>query len=310
MDHYKIAHISDLHICSLKELGIDEILNQRILGYLSWRMHRGNVHRDEVLSALQQDVHTLSPDHTVVTGDLTHLGTPRQFKMAQKFLHALGKPTGITVIPGNHDAYIRTAWEQTFALWEDYMAPDESLPGADVLIGNGSAWPSLRVRGETAIVGVSTSRPSAPFFATGSVGHSQLQRLENMLQDLSRQQLFRIVLIHHPPAAGVVGWRRRLTDAPAFRDVVGRCGAELVLHGHVHRTCFTHLSTPDGKVASISVPSASALSQNPERRARYHVYHVSRTSKGWDVMLSVRGYSMEDKEFRAEGEPRPLRFNI
>lgn len=304
---FRIAHISDLHMCALEELDTREILNKRILGYLSWRLHRKNIHRNEVLTALLQDLQTLNPDHTVITGDLTHLGTPRQFEMAGQFLHALGKPADITVIPGNHDAYVKTDRDNTLALWSDYMVSDQNPHHPDEAKDDDMEWPSLRVRGSTALIGVSTARPSAPFFATGRVGRIQLQRLENILQSLGRQNLCRVILIHHPPAAGVVGRRRRLTDAAAFRAVLKRCGAELVLHGHVHRTSITRLSTPAGRVASISVPSTSALSQKEKRRARYHVYHVSRVSTGWEVMLSVRGYSQKDNKFKAEGKPGLLK---
>ena len=100
---FTLAHLSDPHMCSLKDLRAHELMNKRILGYLSWRLHRNAVHRDDVLTAMVQDLHALNPDHIVVTGDLTHLGTAGQFQMAQQFLHNLGPPTAVTVIPGNHD---------------------------------------------------------------------------------------------------------------------------------------------------------------------------------------------------------------
>ena len=299
---FTLAHLSDPHMCSLKDLRAHELMNKRILGYLSWRLHRNAVHRDDVLTAMVQDLHALNPDHIVVTGDLTHLGTAGQFQMAQQFLHNLGPPTAVTVIPGNHDAYIKTAFNDTFVKWAAYMTSEGNNPPDKAPATTPIEFPSLRVRDRVAIIGVSTSHPSAPFFAVGSVGRSQLQRLEQILEKLGRQQVCRIVLIHHPPVSGIVKWRKRLTDAAAFRGVIKRCGAELVLHGHVHRSSFTHLGTPAGRAAVISVPSASALSGNDERRARYHVYHIDQSSQGFDIKLSVRGYSIKKNQFIAECE--------
>ena len=299
---FTIAHLSDLHLCSLKDLRAHELMNKRILGYLSWRLHRNSVHHDDVLSALVEDLHTLNPDHIAVTGDLTHLGTAGQFHMAQQFLHRLGPPTTVTVIPGNHDAYIKTDWNDTFAKWAAYMASEGEKPPDEAPATGRIEFPTLRVHGQVAVIGVSSALPSAPFLAVGSVGRSQMQRLEKILKELGRRQVCRIVLIHHPPVNGVVKWRKRLTDAASFRAVIKRCGVELVLHGHVHRSSFTDLHTPAGRAAVISVPSASALSENDARRARYHLYHIEQSSQGFDIKLSVRGYSVQENRFRAEGE--------
>jgi 3',5'-cyclic AMP phosphodiesterase CpdA len=299
---FKLAHLSDLHLFSSQDLNLTELLNKRMLGYFSWRLHRHAVHRDDVLAALVRNLHALNPDHIVITGDLTHLGTPSQFRMAQQFLNRMGLPAKVTVIPGNHDAYVKTAWKETFALWADYMISDEKTSLPQMRTNLPVEFPSLRVRGRVAVIGVTTARPSAPFLAVGSIGPTQLRRLEKMLNELGRRQLFRVVLIHHPPVSGVVKWRKRLTDAAAFRTVVNRCGAELILHGHVHRKSFTYLNATVDQVPVISVPSASALSQNPERQASYHVYHINPSSRGFNIKLSVRGYSAKKNQFIAEGE--------
>jgi 3',5'-cyclic AMP phosphodiesterase CpdA len=297
-----LAHLSDPHFCSLKNLRIHELLNKRILGYLSWQLHRKSIHHSDVLTALTQDLHNLNPDHIAVTGDLTHLGTAGQFQMAQQFLNRLGLPDKVTVIPGNHDAYIKTAWDDTYAQWAAYMASDENNPPDEAMRTPAVQFPSLRIRDRVAVIGVSTAHPSAPFLAVGSIGQNQMQRLEKLLQTLGRRHVCRIVLIHHPPVGKVTKWRKRLTDAADFREVIRRCGAELILHGHVHRSSFTFLETPAGRAAVISVPSASALSDNEERRARYHVYQINASSPGCDIKLSVRGYSKENNRFVEEEE--------
>ena len=182
-------------------------------------------------------------DHIAVTGDLTHLGLPQEFREAATWLARLGKPEAITVVPGNHDAYVRESWRETFAQWSAYMRGD----GAGETNGPDDAFPSLRIRREVALIGLSTARPSAPFLATGRLGERQLQRLDRMLAQTAGSGLFRVVLLHHPPAAHTVRWRKSLLDGAALRDVLARHGAELVLHGHAHFSAATYLDAARGR---------------------------------------------------------------
>ncbi len=299
---FTFAHLSDLHLISPGDLSTSELLNKRILGYFSWRLHRHVSHRGEVLSTLLRDLKAMHMDHIVITGDLTHLGRPIEYSRALKFLQQLGPPSDVTIVPGNHDAYIAVDWQQTYALWNRYMSGDSistSGPGAE---NRKPEFPVLRIRAQTALIGVSTALPSAPFFATGKVGQKQLQKLEKLLIESGRQGLFRVVLIHHPPVPGVVQWRKRLRDAEHFRSVVKRCGAELVLHGHVHRRSITQLETAHGQIPVISVSSASALGRKSDRRARFHIYRITFAGSGWKMQLTAYRFSGRQKQFIPESE--------
>ncbi|MGE5310892.1 MAG: metallophosphoesterase family protein [Nitrospirota bacterium] len=294
-DTFVLAHLSDFHLGFPDGVGVRELLNKRVLGYLMWRLRRRAEHRPEVLGALVSDLRDMRPDHTVVTGDLTHLGLPAEFLRARQWLSALGPPSQVTVVPGNHDAYVRDAWGRPVAQWADYMVSDGvSLPDPMAPLG---LFPTVRVRGPFAVIGVCTARPSLPLLAVGTIGRAQLARLEKVLETTSRQDLYRIVLIHHPPVPGTVTWHRRLTDSAAFREVLARQGAELVLHGHAHRTSMHHLSTPAGKVPVIGVPSASTLGRTAGRGSRYHLYHLRRGDHSWDLRIAVRAYPFNEKSY-------------
>lgn len=289
---------------------VRELLNKRVYGYLSWYLRRRAEHRDEVLSALREDMRSAHPDHVVLTGDLTHLGLPSEFLEARELLRSLGPPSKVMVVPGNHDAYVATAWERTFRLWSEYLAADadQKSPGAGGEDPR-AFFPTLRVRGPVALIGVSTAHPSPPLLAIGSIGQEQLEKLADILDDTGRRHLVRVVLIHHPPVPGAVPWRNRLTDQEAFHALLVRHGAELILHGHAHRTCTGHLETPWGKVAAIGVPSASALGRTVRRRARYHLFRLLRTGEAWEMHLTVRVFSPTERRFVDEGEqqvPLPL----
>ena len=212
----------------------------------------------------------------------------------------MGGPERITVIPGNHDTYVKTNWQQTLAHLRAYMLTDGAEIEENPASGIESLYPSLRLRGRIALIGVCTALPTAPHLATGTIGKHQLQKLETILADIAGRNLFRVLLIHHPPAPGTVSWRKRLTDAPALETLLGRYGAELVLHGHAHTCDLNKLEIPDGHVTVIGIPSASALGRSAQRRARYIIYHITPRASGWHLRLEVRIYTPDKNRFVVE----------
>ena len=178
-------------------------------------------------------------------------------------------------------------------LWSEDLRSDDPAGALE--------FPTLRVRGELALVGVSSAVPTALFLATGRVGKAQLGRLERRLAALRDAGLCRVVLIHHPVTQGAISKRRELRDAPALRALLARVGAELVLHGHGHRTLFASLPGPSGEIPVVGVRSASDATDRPEKRAQYHVYDIERGTEGFRITARIRGYAA-DGCFAALGE--------
>jgi len=288
-DVFLLAHLSDPHLSSLIGVRPASLLNKRLLGYLSWQRHRRRIHSPYVLEALLDDLAAAAPDHVAVTGDLTHLGLPDEFSEAARWLARLGPPQAVTVVPGNHDAYVAAPFLETFAKWAPYLAADE---GAFT-----GLYPNLRVRGPAALIGLSSARPSAPFMAVGSLGRAQLKRLEELLAQTGRRGLLRIVLLHHPPVAGSIIWRKRLTDADPLARVLARQGAELILHGHAHVSLARELVAGGRRIPVLGVASASDSGSHRQRAARYHLYRFTREKGEWTLRLTVRVYSQREKQF-------------
>lgn len=290
------AQLSDPHLSSPAPVRPGDLLGKRFLGYLSWRLRRRHRHRPEVLASLVADLHAARADHVVVTGDLTHLGLPHELEQARAWLDALAPAASLSVVPGNHDVYARGAGEHTLGAWAPYCASDE---------GRDPSFPGVRVRGPAVFIGLSSARPSPPFLAVGEVGARQLDRLARVLAEARGRDLARIVLLHHPPLAEATGWRKRLVDGARLRAVLAAEGAELVLHGHTHRASIGALPTASGPVPVVGVPSASSTESEPGRRARYHLYRLTREGRGFRFWLSVRAY-VPGAGFVAEGPERPL----
>ena len=293
-----LAHLSDPHLTSLAGIRFSQLLNKRILGYLSWLRKRRFIHRREIIDSLVKDLRITRPDHIAVTGDLTHLGLSMEYAEARQWLDSLGTPEQVTVIPGNHEAYWGRNWFEKCSRWEPYLQSDTDLD----LARTANFFPSLRIRGEVALIGLCSARPSLPLLATGSLGREQLAGLETLLKQTGNQGFMRVILIHHPPLPGIVKRRKCLTDSQLFTDVLQRCGAELVLHGHAHAATVARMQTLAGTIPVIGVPSASELNPPSDHYAKYNIYQLKKAGTGWELKIRVRGYSIEKQRFVQEQE--------
>src|SRR5262249_37462270 len=154
------------------------------------------------------------------------IALPGEYPPGRAFLESLGPPHDVTLVPGNHDAYVRGAALHRERNWGDYMRGDEDA-GDEV-----PTFPFVRRRGQVALIGLSTAVPTAPLMATGRLGSAQLARLGAALDSCTG--LFRVVLIHHPPVSKPSRRFKRLVDSTELRMALARHGAELVIHGHDH----------------------------------------------------------------------------
>lgn len=294
----RFAQLSDPHLSSLEGVQASQLLNKRALGYLSWKRKRRFEHRREVLDALQRHLDMASLDQLLVTGDLTHIGLPQEFEQGRDWLRGLGSPQQVALVPGNHDACVSAPWDETFALWQDYMAADD---------GAGDSFPTLRVRGDIAFIGVSTGCPKPPLMATGTAGPAQREKLATLLQQTRERGLCRVLYLHHCPMAGFEKWRKRLTDAPQLQSLLEEHGVELVVHGHGHRAHFNELQTRDGTAPVIGVPSASALGLHGADVASYNQYEIEKNTTGWLLSVTPQHYERDSGDF-AEGKSQ--QFNL
>jgi 3',5'-cyclic AMP phosphodiesterase CpdA len=297
-ESFSLAHLSDLHLTTLENVKVPQLLSKRMLGYCSWRRKRRVIHRLDIVEALLDDLRANGPDHIAVTGDLTHLGLPDEFAEAGQWLARLGPPERVTVIPGNHEAYVGRAWDKSCVMWAPYLASNRNF---DIPKAAGY-FPSLRVIGQVALIGLCSARPSLPFLAIGSLGKKQLAGLEALLSITGKEGLLRVILIHHPPAPGTIKWRKRLIDSRTFAAIVARCGAELVLHGHAHAPTLSAMPTPLGKIPVIGAPSASELCPWSGRYAKYHIYRMRQDGINRELTMIVRGYSEALGRFTLEKE--------
>ena len=279
---FTFAHLSDPHL-ELPPVRPFELLSKRATGYASWRWRRRHIHAGEALAASVRDLKAAAPRHVVVTGDLANISTRAEFAQARDWLHELGDPADVSLVPGNHDAYVKTGWGDTLGLWAPFMAGD----GAAVPTSR-EGFPYVRRRGPVAFVGLNTALARLPLFATGTLGPSQIERFETIMRALADEDVCRVVLIHHPPQEGGAGRHKGLTDSAAFRAAIGRVGADLVLHGHNHRLQLGAIGSPVGPVPVVGVASTSAHPASKYGAGGYHLVSVQRDGAAWRFGIDVR----------------------
>jgi 3',5'-cyclic AMP phosphodiesterase CpdA len=282
---FTLAHLSDIHLGPLPRPRYTELIGKRMLGYINWQKRRRQYSREH-LDRLTADLAQQSPDHIAITGDLVNISLPREFLLARAWLETLGPPDKVTVIPGNHDAYVRLKRDPGFRSWSDYMRSNWAAGG--LMLDSGNGFPFVRRFGDIALIGLSSALPTAPLMATGRLGPEQLAAMGVLLDALREENLCRVVLVHHPPLPGMSPWKSGLHDARATRSRFLQHGAELVLHGHAHRDSLSPLATAYGPLFVVGVSSASATFRRVGRIARYNLFTIEKTNSGWHIHMRSR----------------------
>ena len=184
MTAYTLAHFSDPHLGPLPDAGWRDLANKRLSGFFSWTRNRVNIHKPEVLRLLVADLKHQAPDHVAITGDLVNISLPGEFRAAADWLQTVGTPADVTIIPGNHDAYIEMPWKESLAHWAPYMTGQHDGCETPSAPQSYADFPFVRQLGDVALIGTSTAVPMPPFIAAGRLGNEQLERLRRQLHEV------------------------------------------------------------------------------------------------------------------------------
>lgn len=281
---FRLAHISDVHLGPLPDVTYRELASKRAIGYINWQRNRRRFMHDAVLDTIVADLKANVPDHLAVTGDLVNLALDGEIDLARQWLETLGDPSGVSVVPGNHDAYVPGAFDKICRAWAPWMSGDAAAGPV-----SRTAFPYLRVRGPVALIGVSTARATAPFMANGFFEEGQAGRLGRMLDRARDEGLFRAIMIHHPPVRGAVAQHKRLFGIGRFHKTVIRHGAELVLHGHSHLPSLFFIGGRPDRVPVVGVAAGGQAPGAKHPAAQYNLIDIDGGPGQWRVRLSRRG---------------------
>lgn len=188
----------------------------RTIAHLS-DLHFGRVD-ETLLEPLRRAVMALEPHVVVISGDLTQRAKPDEFRAARRFLDTLPSPQ--IVVPGNHDVPLYNVFQRFFTplhKFRRYICADHEPDYIDQ---------------EIAIVGINTARSLV--FKGGRINHEQVEGIRAKLCALD-ERVTKIVVTHHPfdlPST----WEDNhiVGRAPMAMKMLARCGADILLAGHVH----------------------------------------------------------------------------
>lgn len=283
-----------------------DYLNKRWIGRMNLITSRRRHYHTAAFDDMVEDLNAQQIDHLICTGDVTNLALPGEFRYARERFDRLRLGTqGVTVLPGNHDAYIQEGTRHFAEVFGDYATTDDGwawpTSGEPTLADR---WPIVRVRDGLALIGLSTSQQTPWFTAYGRCGATQLARLRSALADPRLAGLCRVVAIHHPPAGKKAASAiRGLKDREDFAAVLRDCGAELVIHGHEHRNMLELLDGPSGAIEVLGVPSGTYEAKDPERTARYRIFDIQ---DGRVVGHHLRVWHRDRKVFVRDDHEAPL----
>jgi 3',5'-cyclic AMP phosphodiesterase CpdA len=299
MRDVKLAHCSDLHLLSHDGARWLDLANKRWIGAMNLLSNRSRHYHVAAFEDMVADINQQGIDHVLCTGDVTNLALRQEFAFARdkfdRFAHGIAN---VTVLPGNHDAYVAEGIPLFAEMFGEFATSDAGWGWAaeDCAPGDDLRWPIVRIRGELALIGVSTSRATPWFTAYGRVGEAQLERLGRALSDPRLAGKTRVVAIHHPPAGPRARSRiRGLRDHEAFAQVIAAHGADLIVHGHEHRDMTEELAGPSGPVPVRGIASGTYFHNKPDRTARYRIFEISSGT----IRDSVRVWNRDERAFAA-----------
>ena len=252
-------HLSDLHFRASQAYNANVVLKALLT---------------DVQERIQQD--GLRPDFIAVTGDVAFSGQPQEYKLAAEFLDKLLSVTGVPqeqlfLVPGNHDvdrklvtaraktigagltdrdklhtflttdqqrelifkrfkAYARFVNSYLGQRFDDehyYYVRRWNMDGRQIaVLGLNSAWlcGSDKDKADGLLIGERQARAALEQTESASL---------------------RIALFHHP-----FDWLREFDQNDSATMLVDQC--HFILHGHLHLTAATQLSSPDGSAMVLA----------------------------------------------------------
>ncbi|RCL01106.1 MAG: putative phosphohydrolase [Candidatus Tokpelaia sp. JSC188] len=279
---FRFIHISDIHLAPLPHLSWRQLMSKRMIAYLNWKLNRKNEMEKNVFDILVQDFLEMPPDHIGISGDIVNLALDAEFIIARKRLSELGNSDNISLVFGNHDVYVPGAFIKACQAFSPWIIGETKTKN--------TFFPYMRVRGPLAIIGVSSAIVTPPFFSAGYLNRQQAKDLGFLLQQAEKRDLFRVVMIHHPPIYHATGWSKRLWGIRHFQQFILTYGADLILHGHTHIPTLFFIKGRQKWIPMVGVASASQDFGRQKPPAGYNLFEIERKrhTKGWRCRLIRR----------------------
>jgi 3',5'-cyclic-AMP phosphodiesterase len=208
-------------------------------------------------------------DHVVISGDLTEIGDPSEFEHLAGVLHDARLPAGgVTLVPGNHDAYTSpSAWRRALTgPLRPFASASAEEPGKVV------------ERGGVVFLPIDTSRFQSIARSGGQFTRDAARAVERRVDDPAFRDKTLVLVLHHPPINRAAAWQwiDGLRGCAQILDLLARRPRVQLLHGHLHKVVDRVVEI--GRHASARtrarVFGAPAIVDDREGTPRVRIYEV------------------------------------
>ena len=210
-------------------------------------------------------------DHVVITGDLTEIGDASEFEHFASLLADARMPEdGVTLVPGNHDAYTTNgAWRR-------------ALEGPLKRYALASATEAGKVvdRGAVAFLPIDTSYFQSMARSAGSITPDAARAVQARIEDPGLRDKTIVLVMHHPPFVrhnALTQWIDGLRGFKHILDMLTLHPRVQILHGHMHRVMDRIVDLGKG-VAGVAnrarVFGAPAIVDDADDVPRVRLYDV------------------------------------
>ncbi|MBL0848902.1 MAG: metallophosphoesterase [Candidatus Liberibacter ctenarytainae] len=288
---FVLAHISDLHLSYPSSFS--ELSFKRLVGLANWHLNRKKYFSHKVLDLLINDILSRDVDHLSITGDIVNLANKREISAATHWLKSIGKSIDISIVLGNHDTYVCGSKTKSTHAWRDYIIGDSSAIGKPV-------FPYLRVRKNIAFIGCCTAIATPLFSANGCFGEKQAYETAKLLRQASKDGLFRVIMLHHPPIANITSIYNRMFGIKRFQDMILHEGAELILHGHTHTNSLHWIQGMKKLTPVVGIASASQTINTKKPQASYNLFYIEKPYNDWELRAERYTLSPDSNHIQKE----------
>ena len=256
-----IIHISDLHFHTYPQ-NFQDWKSKRILGAANLFLRRKRYFPFNRAKRLVDLIQKMNWDHLVISGDLTQLALEKEFTSARKTLDPLlSDPKRVTVIPGNHDRYVRQVAGPD--LFKKYFG--EFFGQKEIHIH--------RLNSDWVIIGWDSAHPNGWSSAAGTVRRSTLKATDDLLKKYPEKTQF--IIVNHYPLTFPEGWKYdRLHElynlVPVKNWILSHYQIRLYLHGHIHKNWLHRIPRDSGPELLLLNSAASTSTLHSGQKSSFH----------------------------------------
>lgn len=267
----RIAHLSDIHTLNPK-LRSESVRYRFATKFVSLgRPVDPRLRAKKLLRGLAA-AKASGADHVVITGDLTEMGDASEFEHFADLLDEARMPEhGVTLVPGNHDAYTTpSAWRRALdGPLRRYADASASEPGKVI------------DRGPVAFLPIDTSFFQSMVRAGGLFTRDAAKAVLARVEDPALRGKAVVLVMHHPPfeehSNPLAEWIVGLSGRSHVLDMMAKHPHLSLLHGHLHRVVDRIVDFGKGVFGSAArarVFGAPATVDDQDDAPRVRLYDV------------------------------------